>query len=284
MDKDQWPKSWHGKFEKTVVPLLRALYGHPESGGWWERHAEKGIFAAGFKAVPEWKSTYFHKRLKLLLTVYVDDFKMAGPKSNVKEGWKLPQGIGKIELDKPTPFGKYLGCNHEVKTAKLKDILAELGTIPACIQRHLDAGVKVDMERVVTCMVWDNKQFMEQCLTTYEALAKKTGQKVSFKKVDTPFLDEAALLKHEADHFAPDSKAKSSNSSVTSPSRSSSSAYSACLASSVTSPSRASSTSHSSDMESNKKSNKKKKTKTPKKNVKIPLGEGGFYSLSPQAV
>ena len=104
---------------------------------------------------------------------------MAGPKENVKEGWKLLRGIGKIELDTPTPFGKYLGCNHEVKTAKLKDILSELGTVPACIQRHIDAGVKVDMDRVVTCMIWD-KQSMEQCLTAYQALATKTAQKVTF--------------------------------------------------------------------------------------------------------
>ena len=94
MPKDQWPKSWIGKYHNPVVPLLRALYGHPESGGWWERHAEKGIFLCGFLPVPEWKSTYFHKKLKLLLTVYVDDFKMAGPVASVKEGWRLLQSTG----------------------------------------------------------------------------------------------------------------------------------------------------------------------------------------------
>ena len=278
MDKDPWPKSWHGKFDNPVVPLLRALYGHPESGGWWERHAEKGIFAAGFKAVPEWKSTYFHKKLKLLLTVYVDDFKMAGPKANVKEGWKLLQGIGKIELDTPTPFGKYLGCNHEVKNVKLGDILKELGTIPACIQRHIDSGRKVDMNKIVTSMVWDNRQFMEQCLSTYQALAAKTGQKVSFKKVDTPFLDEAALLKHENDHFAPSNqngtKSISTASSVKSASTGSNASWSSTVSSRTQSSSRAASAASST---TNTTTSKKKKGKAKKKaNVQSPPGEGGI--------
>ena len=138
---------------------------------------------------------------------------------------------------------------------------------------NLDAGVKVDMDRIVTCMVWDNKQFMEQCLTTYQALAIKTGQKVTFKKVDTPFLDEAALLKHESDHFAPvlgKGGQKASNSA-----QSDSSVSEASWVSTVTSPSRSSSTSHSSDSDATK-TNKKKKTESPKKNVQIPPGEGGI--------
>ena len=38
---------------------------------------------------PEWPSVYFHPDLKLLLVVYVDDLKMAGPKDNRKKGWEL---------------------------------------------------------------------------------------------------------------------------------------------------------------------------------------------------
>ena len=73
-----------------TMKILHPFTGTPNQGGGGSA-TPKGIFAAGFKAVPEWKSTYFHKRLKLLLTVYVDDFKMSGPKANVKEGWKLLQ-------------------------------------------------------------------------------------------------------------------------------------------------------------------------------------------------
>jgi hypothetical protein len=58
--------------------------------------------------------------LKCYMIVYVDDFKIAGPKDNVKAAWELIRGPNPrakergIVLDNPTPAGKFLGCNHEV--------------------------------------------------------------------------------------------------------------------------------------------------------------------------
>ena len=50
---------------------------------------------------------------RLLLAVYVDDFKMAGPKDNLAKGWEL---IGsRIDVDTPSPLGRYLGCEHVIK-------------------------------------------------------------------------------------------------------------------------------------------------------------------------
>ena len=49
-----------------------------------------------------------NQKLKLLLAVYVDDFKMAGPKMNLKEGWRIiREGI---KADEPAKAGKYLGA------------------------------------------------------------------------------------------------------------------------------------------------------------------------------
>ena len=65
-----------------VVPLKKALYGHPQSGSHWEQKCEVAIDALGFKKVGEcgeWRSCYFHSGKKVYLKVYVDDFKMAGP-------------------------------------------------------------------------------------------------------------------------------------------------------------------------------------------------------------
>eukprot|EP00975_Prorocentrum_lima_P049384 10331038-Prorocentrum_lima.AAC.1 len=53
------------------------LYGHPDSGGYWEGHCETQLKAQGFKIVPDGRSCFVHPRLKLLLVVYVDDFKMS---------------------------------------------------------------------------------------------------------------------------------------------------------------------------------------------------------------
>ena len=37
--KHMWPDDWHN-IEDPVVLLRLALDGHPEAGGWWERHCE----------------------------------------------------------------------------------------------------------------------------------------------------------------------------------------------------------------------------------------------------
>ena len=48
--------------------------------------------------------------LKLLLSIYVDDFKLVGSNENRKKGWLLIRQ--EIDLDDPTPFGDYLGCGQ----------------------------------------------------------------------------------------------------------------------------------------------------------------------------
>ena len=63
------PDSW-ARFKKPVVPLLRALYGHPDSGTMWEVHCDKHVQSVGFKLVgEEWQSCYFHPTLRLYLVV-----------------------------------------------------------------------------------------------------------------------------------------------------------------------------------------------------------------------
>ena len=57
-----------------------------------------------------WPSMFWHPELKLLLGVYVDDFKMAGAKENMDKGWELISR--NIDMDKPEDAGRYLGCDH----------------------------------------------------------------------------------------------------------------------------------------------------------------------------
>jgi len=78
--RERWPPGWEGKYTDPVVPLVLALYGHPDAGGFWELHCEKALKEVGFtRAAPDWKSVFRHEALDLLLVVYVDDFKLAGP-------------------------------------------------------------------------------------------------------------------------------------------------------------------------------------------------------------
>ena len=83
LPEDQVPE--HAKhIDRPVFRLTRALYGHPDSGGFWERHCEEQIFAAGFVGVPLWQSCYRHPRHQTHLAVYVEDFLMSAPTVGVK--------------------------------------------------------------------------------------------------------------------------------------------------------------------------------------------------------
>ena len=76
---EYWPEDWHGKYKDPVVPLVKALYGHPDAGGMWERHAHERITRLGYQPIDQWNSCYFDPQRQLFLSVYVDDFKLAGP-------------------------------------------------------------------------------------------------------------------------------------------------------------------------------------------------------------
>ena len=63
--------------------------------------------------VPDRRSTYWHPELKLLLMVYVDDLKMAGPSANFARGWSLIRQ--NIKTDEPHAVTTCLGCEHHVR-------------------------------------------------------------------------------------------------------------------------------------------------------------------------
>ena len=89
------PAEWAG-YKRPVCRLLLNLYGHPDAGGYWENHSFNIITKAGFTQVEGWPSLFWHEELKLLLIVYVDDFKMAGPSSSMKRGWSLLKDIDMV--------------------------------------------------------------------------------------------------------------------------------------------------------------------------------------------
>eukprot|EP00975_Prorocentrum_lima_P038016 7996360-Prorocentrum_lima.AAC.1 len=60
-----------------VVPLKLALYGHPDSGGYWEQRCEGHLSSVGFEPIDGWQGCYLHPALSLFLVVYVDDFKLS---------------------------------------------------------------------------------------------------------------------------------------------------------------------------------------------------------------
>ena len=142
------------------MPLLRALYGHPDSGTMWEHHCDKHVKSVGFKPIgEEWQSCYFHPVLRLFLVVCVDGFRMAGPKDNLAKGWSLLRKG--LDIEPPVPIGVYFGCSHEEGTMFVGDIIARTTTY--------------------------NMDFLSSCMDRYLELAGNGGK---LRTVATPFLVE----------------------------------------------------------------------------------------------
>ena len=116
----QWNDAMREAHQRTgrrpVCLLLRSQYSHPSAGLSWERKYRQVLKAAGFKDMIGWECMFYHETFRVILSVYVDDFKMAGTVNGVKRAWKAISGPDKLQLDDPTPFGPYLGCEQTKTT------------------------------------------------------------------------------------------------------------------------------------------------------------------------
>ncbi len=104
--------SWNG-IEDPVCKLRLNLYGHPLAGLLWEKHCQAAVFKHGFTKVQGWECLYKNPTQQLFLSIYVDDFKMAGNANNISPMWaKLKQDLA---LEDPVPFNDatYLGCTQK---------------------------------------------------------------------------------------------------------------------------------------------------------------------------
>ena len=178
--RERAPPEWR-KYKDPVCPLRLALYGHPDSGTYWEQHCEKHLFSQGFERIENWRSCFWHPKLKLFLVVYVDDFKMAGPKSNLAEGWALIRS--KIKTEDPAPAGQYLGCQHVSETRKVDE-----GTSPIT---GFKTGLVTGKQRRVRVMRYVMHGFNRACVERYKELAAGNVRKP--RTNHTPFVEEAGV-------------------------------------------------------------------------------------------
>ena len=92
----------------------------------------------------------WHQELSLLLMVYVDDFKMAGPKAALAKGWTLiRQGL---DVDDPALVDRCLGCHHSVcdgkvngKSVRMMQFKVE-SFMRSCVQAYKDLCGEPDMK------------------------------------------------------------------------------------------------------------------------------------------
>ena len=85
--KSQWRPEWaKAGITRPVCQLRLSLYGHPQSGKYWENHFTEKLLKCGFEPLPGWECLFFHRPLKLILSVYVDDLKLVGKAPPMKQG------------------------------------------------------------------------------------------------------------------------------------------------------------------------------------------------------
>ena len=110
--QSQWRPEWRkAGMTRPCCQLRLSLYGHPMSGKYWGNHFAAKLLKCQFEPVPGWECLLFHRELRLILSVCVDDFKLVGKTEILKAGWGLIMGSGLV-LDPPAPLGDYLGCGQ----------------------------------------------------------------------------------------------------------------------------------------------------------------------------
>ena len=114
LPKSMWPGAWVGKYTDPVVPLQKALYGHPESGALWEQHLSKILLNLSWQKVDAHPGMWVHPS-GAVLAVYVDDLLMVAPPGQEKTLWADIAAQVSFD-DEPQPISKFLGAQHEVHT------------------------------------------------------------------------------------------------------------------------------------------------------------------------
>ena len=95
-----------------VCLLRRNLYGNALAGLFWEKKNRRVLVSEGFERVKGWECLYVHRAERIFLSVFVDDYKMAGVKGNLALMWARLRK--KLDIEPLTPLHNtsYLGCQQ----------------------------------------------------------------------------------------------------------------------------------------------------------------------------
>ena len=120
-----------------MVPLLKALYGHPESGALWKKHLASILVELGWKKCESHVGIWIHVS-GAVLDVYVDDLLMVAPRDQEDALWAAI--ASKVSFDEDqAPIGKFLGAHHVFKkdgnyttlTVEMEDFMKDAAAIYA---------------------------------------------------------------------------------------------------------------------------------------------------------
>jgi hypothetical protein len=138
--KEFWPEEWHGKYYKPVCILKLALYGHADSGGYWEEKSYGDAQACGWEPVPDRIGVFYKPKEDALMMIHVDDFKMSCRIEDEDRLWKQLQA--RIRLSDYKRSDRYLGCYSRQFTAPVSKFAPTLANMPSQWTRKNDEGEK----------------------------------------------------------------------------------------------------------------------------------------------
>ena len=188
LPQSQWRHSWKG-MKRPCCQLRLSLYGHPMSGKYWENHFTEKLLKCNFEPIPGWECLFFHRQLKLILSVYVDDFKLVGKATSLKEGWKLITNSGLV-LDPPTPLGDYLGCGQFPVHVSPSEAQRRLEHVRPLL-KDVEGQNEVKTGKPVKALRYNMFGFFRQCVEVYCELAQIDPK--TLRKCATPGLDDHQL-------------------------------------------------------------------------------------------
>ena len=192
LPKHKWPKSWSSMGDR-VVPSERNLYGHPLAGLLWERKFEESSIWTRLGKVPNWDCLFVNWEEGLLLSVYVDDIKLAGKK---QKHWPTVENtcersrFGRTNiLHWPRLFGLH--------SKRMRNEQRYCGQLQKCLspeslmERQKSYLVQETWRRHLFMVLW----YAKKCVERYCELANKTTQQLY--KVTTPCLDDRQFKEEE---------------------------------------------------------------------------------------
>ena len=174
----------HGPVRKIQSFLLKEICTvNLQAGPLCERQFEKVLLEYGWEKVPNWECLFFNREKKgQLLSVYVDDLKVAGKKQTISPTWQTQ--MKDVDLGVPTSFFDhvYLGCTQR-ECQISKDIVDNYRSmfgsrIAAGTTEKLPATkstVKPDAE-TISSWFYDMEGHAKKCVERYCELANNTTQ------------------------------------------------------------------------------------------------------------
>ena len=143
--------------ERPCVRLWKSLYGHPESGFHWHERFKNIMKMMGGEHSELFQSSFWFSRTRQLLTLYVDDIVLSGPRGSQPAFWEELQRH--LEIEPPSEVDRVLGRRH------------------------------VYQRGASTVMTYDMSDYCQNACDLYEQLSHR-----KLKEAATPFVAEGSLL------------------------------------------------------------------------------------------